>query len=320
MIHSLKDDMMQLLLILMAASLLGFTYGYYTDGFLFSANICLFAGLTLIMPSLFQIKLTDVKLIWVYKSTILKGMIVNYILLPLVAVVIGFATQDYGIAAGLFLLSVLSGGGMVMYWIKQAQGDTSLGFLLLFINLLFISLSLLMLHLFATYSAPYFNETYVSDISITRFTTEVITLLILIPFVASRVIRFIPPLLKGIQNYSRVISQLSIFIILFYLFGLQDSQQLIDIYDFEPELFPIAFVATLGFYMVITLLSFWVYDLQNRQERAAFWHTTTRYVTLALVMTTFSSQTFGTSMLIPVMSAYIIQIGFAVLISKRFQG
>jgi hypothetical protein len=310
---------MQLLLILMAASLLGFTYGYYTDGFLFSANICLFAGLTLIMPSLFQIKLTDVKLIWIHKSTILKGMLVNYILLPIVAIAIGLTTQDYGIAAGLFLLSVLSGGGMVMYWIKHTQGDTSLGFVLLFINLIFISLSLFMLHLFAGYSAPYFDENYVSEISINRFTTEVITLLILIPFIASRVILFIPPLLKTIQNYNRVISQLSIFIIIFYLFGLQDSQQLIDIYDFEPELFFIAFIATLAFYIIITLLSFWMYNLQNTQEKAAFWHTITRYITLALVMTTFSSQTFGTSMLIPVMSAYIIQVGLAVLISKKFQ-
>ena len=308
---------MQLIIIVIIGTVLGFIYGSNTNGFIFSTNICLFAGLTMIMPSLFQFKLRDVQLIWHHKKTLLKGMVVNYIFLPLIALGIGFLTGDFGITAGLFLIAVLSGGGMVMHWIKKSNGDTSFGFLLLFINLVFISLSLLMLHIFATYSAPYFDVSYEAEISISRFTNAVITLLIVIPFIASRVVLFIKPLLEFIQAYRKYISHISIFIILFYLFGLQSSQLLVEVYDFEPELFPIAFAAVFVFYILITLLSTWIYDLESAQERAAFWHSVTRYITLALVISTFSAATFGVSMLLPIMFAYVVQIPLAVIIDKK---
>lgn len=308
---------MQLIFIVALGTILGFTYGSYTDGFIFSTNICLFAGITMIMPSLFKFKLKDIQLVWQYKKVLIKGIFVNYTLLPLFAMGIGFTTGDFGITAGLFLLSVLSGGGMIMHWIKKSNGDTSFGFLFLFINLVLVSLSLYMLHIFAMYSAPHFGISYEADISISRFSQEVVTLLILIPFIASRVVLFIKPLVTAIEKYSKYISHLSIFIILFYLFGLQSSQLLVEVFDFEPELFPISFVAVALFYLATTLLSTWIYDLNSAQERAAYWHTITRYITLGLVISTFSSATFGVSMLLPIMFAYIVQIPLSVYLSKQ---
>ena len=309
---------MQLIFIVILGAILGFLYGNNTDGFIFSSKICLFAGITLIMPSLFKFELAHVKLVWEHKVVLIKGFFVNYMILPLFAVTIGLITNDFGITSGLFLISVLSGGGMVMHWIKRSGGDTSFGFLLLFINLVFISLSLLMLHLFATYSAGYFGVTYDDKISISRFSEAVIELLIVIPFIVSRVIRYIPPLLTLIQNYRKYISHISIFIILFYLFGLQRSQFLVDIYDFEPELFYISLIAVFVFYMLTFFVSKWIYDLNSPQERAAFWHSVTRYLTLALVISTFSANTFGVSMLLPIMFAYVVQIPLSVIISKKY--
>ena len=309
---------MQLIIIVILGATLGFLYGHNTDGFIFSTNICLFAGLTLIMPSLFKFQLKDIQLVWQYRSVLLKGMIVNYILLPIFAVCIGLLSHDFGIAGGVFLLSVLSGGGMVMHWIKKSNADTSFGFLLLFINLIFVSLSLLMLHLFATYSAGYFGMRYDAEIHISRFAEPVIMLLIVIPFFVSRVVLFIKPLITLIQTYSKIISQGSIFIILFYLFGLQSSQRLVDIYDFEPELFLIALVAVVVFYLLIFITSKMIYNLESPQERAAFWHSITRYITLALVISTFSASTFGLSMLLPIMLAYLVQIPLSVLINKKY--
>ena len=311
---------MQLIIIVILGATLGFAYGSYNFGFVFSTNICLFAGLTLIMPSLFKFKLKDVQLVWEYKSVLLKGFLVNYILLPIFAVAIGFLTNDFGITSGLFLLAVLSGGGMVMHWIKKSNADTSLGFLLLFINLMFISLSLLMLHIFAEFSAGYFGVRYDEEITISRFAEPVIMLLIVIPFMVSRVVLLIKPLLTFIEKYRKYISQGSIFLILFYLFGLQSSQYLVDIYDFEPELFFIALIAVSAFYLLTYLASRFIYDLNSAQERAAFWHSVTRYITLALVITTFSASTFGISMLLPIMFAYIVQIPMSVIISKKYMG
>jgi len=309
---------MQLIIIVILGAILGFLYGHNTDGFIFSTNICLFAGLTLIMPSLFKFKLRDVKLVWEHKAVLIKGFTVNYLLLPLFALIIGFMTNDFGISGGLFLLAVLSGGGMVMHWIKRSNADTSFGFLLLFINLIFVSLSLWMLHMFATYSAGYFGVIYDAEIRISRFAEPVIVLLIVIPFLASRVVLFIKPLLTFIQTYSKYISQISIFIILFYLFGLQSSQQLVDIYDFEPELFFIALIAVAAFYLLVFIASKMIYNLDSPQERAAFWHSITRYITLALVISTFSSGTFGVSMLLPIMFAYLVQIPLSIVISNKY--
>ena len=309
---------MQLIFIVILGAVLGFLYGYNTDGFMFSSKICLFAGLTLIMPSLFKFEFEHVQLVWIHKAVLAKGFFVNYAILPVFALSIGFATHDFGITAGLFLISVLSGGGMVMHWIKRSGGDTSFGFLLLFINLLFISLSLLMLHLLATYSADYFDVVYHDKISISRFTEEVMMLLIIVPLVASRAVVCTKPVLDFIRKYRKYISHASIFIILFYLFGLQSSQRIIDVYDFEPELFYISFIAVFVFYMLTFLVSKLVYNLDSPQERAAFWHSVTRYLTLALVISTFSARTFGISMLLPIMFAYIVQIPLSVMISRKY--
>jgi len=309
---------MQLIIIVILGALLGFLYGSYTDGFIFSSDICLFAGITLIMPSLFKFEFAHIKLVWQYKLLLFKGFAVNYILLPLFAVAIGLMTGNFGVTAGLFLLAVFSGGGMVMFWVKKTQADTSFGFLLLFINLLFISFSLWMLHIFATYSAGYFDVTYDSSISIERFASAVIELLIVIPFLLSRVVILVKPLVNLIETYRQYISQISIFIILFYLFGLQNSQRLIEIYDFEPELFPISLLAVVAFYFLTLVASRFIYNLDSAQERAAFWHSITRYLTLALVISTFSANTFGVAMLLPIMFAYMVQIPLSVYISKKY--
>jgi len=306
---------MQLFLILLGA-VLGLTYGQYNYGFLFSQKICLFAGITLIMPTLFNVKLSDISLVLLHKTVILKGMLINYILLPFVALGIGLLTDNFGIAAGLFLLSVLSGGGMVMHWIKKSGADTSFGFILLFANLLFISLSLLMLHQFGIYTSDFFGESYLDGVNMSNFAKAVIILLIVVPFIVSRFVMLIKPLREFITAKRSYISQGSIFIIVFYLFGLQSSQQLFEVYDFEPELIYIAIAAVIGFYIAVFILSRLIYNLDSPQERAAFWHTVTRYITLALVISTFSISTFGVSMLLPIMFAYIVQIPLAVNIDK----
>jgi len=309
---------MQLIVIVVLGALLGFIYGANTDGFIFSSKVCLFAGITLIMPSLFNFELAHIKLLWVHKLVLLKGVAVNYILLPTLALAIGFATGDFGITAGLFMIALLSGGGMVMHWIKKSKADTSLGFLLLFINLLFVTLSLYMLDIFGTYSADYFDAFY-NNRGIEGFAKGVLILLIVIPFIASRVIRHITPLVNVFHTYRMYISHVSIFLILFYLFGLRSAQYLVDVWDFDPELIPIAFVAVLVFYALTYYLAKFIYDKDSPQEMAAFWHSVTRYLTLALVIATFTLNSFGASMLLPIMFAYVVQIPLAVYISHSVE-
>ncbi len=307
---------MQIISVLLAA-ILGLSYGHYQYGFVFSQNICLFAGITLIMPTLFKVQLRDVQKVWEYKSIVIKNMILNYLIFPAVAVGIGLLSQNFGIAAGVFLLSVLGGGGMVMHWIKKSGGDSSIGFILLFINLMLVSLSMLMLHGFGLYTSAYFDQPYENVVNMKNFAKAVIMLLIVAPFVASRLVMMIKPLQDFIEAKRPYISQISIFVIIFYLFGLQKSQALFELYEFEPELIGVAFVAIISFYGAVFFISKWMYRLDHPQENAAFWQSVTRYITLALVIATFSSSPFGISILLPLMMAYVIQIPFAILINKR---
>ena len=85
----------------------------------------------------------------------------------------------------------------------------------------------------------------------------------------------------------------------------------------EPELFYTAFIVVCIFYLLVFFVSKWIYDLNSPQERAAFWHSVTRYLTLALVISTFSVYTFGISMLLPIMFAYVVQIPLSVYINKK---
>lgn len=310
---------MQLFLVILGA-VLGLLYGYYEDGFIFDSNICLFAGLTLIMPTLFKIELSDLKLVWEYKKLLLKGFLLNYLIIPVTAIGIGMVTQDFGIATGLFLLSILSGGGMVMHWIKKSDSNTSIGFILLFINLLFVSLSLLMLHGFGIYLSGYFDASYSDEVNVSNFARAVIVLLIIIPFISSRLILYIKPLQNFIEQHRKLISNVSIFIILFYLFGLQNSQQLFELYDFEPELIYISVFSVILFYALVYAVSRLFFDLDSSHERAAFWQSITRYITLALVISTFTTTTFGISMILPIMIAYIVQIPFAIFINHTLRG
>lgn len=306
---------MQLILVFLGA-VLGLSYGYNYEGFVFSSDICMFAGITLIMPTLFKVKFSDIFLIFEHKTLMLKGLLANFLLIPLIAIGVGLLTDNFGIAAGLFLLSVLSGGGMVMHWIKKSGADTSLGFVLLFVNLIFVSLSLLMLHNFGIYSAQYFGEAYSDEINVSNFAQMVIILLIIVPFILSRVILFIKPLQNLIEKNQSYIGKFSLFSIIFYLFGLQSSQLLFDLYDFEIELFYVSIIAVTAFYILIFILAKLLYNLDNPQEKAAFWHSITRYITLALLISTFTTSTFGVSMLLPIMFAYIVQISFAIYLTR----
>ena len=174
-----------------------------------------------------------------------------------------------------------------------------------------------MLHIFGINFAPYFGESYSDEINVSNFARAVIVLLIVVPFILSRIIIRIKVLQNIIEKYRVYISQASIFVILFYLFGLQNSQLLFELYDFEPELIYISLIAVISFYLLVVLATKFIFNLKSPQERAAYWHSVTRYITLALVISTFSTGTFGISMILPIMFAYIVQIPFAIYLDKK---
>ncbi len=130
-----------------------------------------------------------------------------------------------------------------------------------------------------------FTIIHLDGTNVSNFALAVIILLIVMPFVTSRIVLFGKPIVSLIEKYRSYISSASIFIIVFYLLTLVASKL--------------------------------IFDLVSVYERAAFWHSVTRYITLVLINSTFTTNTFGVSILLPIMLAYLIQIPFAILIDKK---
>jgi len=293
-------------------------YNYYFPGFHFSVLLCLFAGLTLIMPSLLLIRAHELNVVFQHKKLVIKNVLLNYTLIPLLAMIIGLSTGDFGIAASLFLLSVLAGGGMVMQWISQSKSNLHLGIIFMSLYVSLYALSFILFKLFGYYILPFFEENPsihalkgAIPIKYAFFT------LLIIPFITSRILllkyfTFIPPLFRKYKVY---ISNISIFIIIFYLFGLKNSHLLFTI---APIYFVKSFFATLIFYVSIYTIGMKVYDMQKAEERTAFLFLITRYITIALAISAFSVQTYGPTFILPIMMAYFIQISMASYFSHTF--
>ena len=64
---------MQMMFVLLAM-ILGVLYNYNSTGFTFNCHLCLFAGLTIVMPSLFNLHFNDIKLIKAKRILIIKNI------------------------------------------------------------------------------------------------------------------------------------------------------------------------------------------------------------------------------------------------------
>jgi ACR3 family arsenite efflux pump ArsB len=103
----------------------GLSVSYFTDGFPFDSLICVFAALFMIYPSLVSLpfeRLSDAARNW---RAVLASIILNFVVSPVLAYGIGtvFLSEYPALRIGLFLLSVLPGGGMVASWASRARAD-----------------------------------------------------------------------------------------------------------------------------------------------------------------------------------------------------
>lgn len=64
-----------------------------------------------------------------------------------------------------------------------------------------------MFHAFGIYTSDYFGESYLYGVNMSNFARSVIFLLIVVPFIASRIIIYIKPLQEFIQKQQHKISK-----------------------------------------------------------------------------------------------------------------
>ncbi len=310
---------MQQIALVVAAIALGLATGKFTGGFQFSSAVCLVAGVFLVAPSLFKFKIADLAIAKDHLPSILKNLWVNFLLLTTVALAIGYASQDIGIAAALFLLALLPGGGMVMMWIKQSGANVKLGFIIFMLNLALLLPITLIFGEYYDLAKGWFPPVDLSntgDIAAGNNIKPIapFMILIVVPFLLSRVaLKFLPGLVAFTGKHQSLISKATMFGIVYYLFSLSTAQLLFEVS--AADLIKAA-VATLAFYAVAFGAAILFTD-HTPTGKAVFWHIATRYITLALILAVFSVDTFGATFILPIMMAYFIQIGSAGFLSKR---
>jgi len=310
---------MQQIALIVSAMVLGLGVGYLTGGFAFSSAVCLVAGIFLVTPSLFKFNLADIGLIKTNLPSVFKNLWINYLLLTVVALGIGYLSQDIGIAAALFLLALLPGGGMVMMWIKKSNANVKLGFIIFMLNLLLILPVTLVFGQFENFAGGWFPAPDLGSVEGMASESSVkpmgpFMILIVIPFLLSRLVLWLSPsLVELTAKHQQTISKATMFGIVFYLFSLSTSQLL-----FQVGLADIvkAFIATAAFYAVVIGVAMYSTDL-TPNGKSVFWHIATRYITLALILAVFTVDTFGATFILPIMIAYFIQIGSAGFLAKR---
>ena len=310
--------MRQILLVLTAIAL-GLAAGRLTGGFGFSSLVCVVAGVFLVTPSLFGFETGDLRLARAELRPIALSLVLNFVVLTGAALAIGLATRDMGLAAALFLLAVLPGGGMVMLWIRSSGADVKLGFLLAIVHLALVLPVTLVFARFYDLATPWFAapEVGAAGALATRFQVPPLgpfMVLIVVPFLLSRAARDgAPGLVAWAEKHRQTVASATIFGIVFYLFGLKSSQL---IFAVTPLALVTGFAATAAFYAVAIALA----ERATRRDpegRAVYWHLVTRYITLALILASFSVDTYGPTFLLPIMSAYFIQFAAAGLLKAR---
>jgi ACR3 family arsenite efflux pump ArsB len=95
----------------LAGILVGLLLNYLFGGFDFSTLLCFFAGLFLIMPLLVKFSFNDLKYVLHHKKALFWNIVLNFILFPLLAFIIGyfiFGTNHY-LTVSLVLLALIPG-------------------------------------------------------------------------------------------------------------------------------------------------------------------------------------------------------------------
>lgn len=120
------------------AVVLGLVQVKFFGGYSFTPLICLLAALIMIYPSLIPLPFEKLKEALKKYKIISISILLNFILAPTIAFIIGyfFLSDEPVLWLGLILLSLLPGGGMVTTWVLKSRADMPLAVGIIFFNLM----------------------------------------------------------------------------------------------------------------------------------------------------------------------------------------
>lgn len=311
---------------------------YFTWWLDFYSILCICAGIFVIMPSLLKFNFSDLKIIFKHKMLFFINLVFNFVILPAIFVGIWylFGLSDV-ILYALFLLWILPWGWLLMSWVLKTNWSSKLAFSFFLFNLIVFTFLFFPMN-------SYFEEKWnqiienqninseqwyfwtavnndfsciistISPDSVSCFSDSwwaspftAILVLIIIPFIISRFVLLSKTVTKVIQSKIRLISSISTFFIIWYIFSLK---QINSIFLIDLWLLLNVWLSIFISYVLIYLLWFLVYKISwsDINSNSVFWNITVRFITLWLIFSFIYSTVFWIWFTVVFVLAYFIQI------------
>jgi ACR3 family arsenite efflux pump ArsB len=323
----------------------GLAFVYFTGGITFTPLLCLAAALLMIYPSLVPLDFSKVAEVHKHKKIIITSLIVNFIVSPLLAVLIGwlFLAQSPSLWLGLILLSILPGGGMVTTWAYKSKADMPLTVGIVFANLLaaivlapfYLTIAMNQLTVLleqqaigscvvskATGGALDCLFTGSGSISPAKIAVPIL-FIIVIPLLLAYFTQVIYQKKFGQDKFNLVKSKFAAFsnfgmlIVLVLLMAIKENKIIFT----RPDLIPKALLALIIYYVISLGLAWQLGKVTGEAKgRALVWGTYLRYITLALGLTislVYQNPAYSLAIIIVVM-AYLIQIPSSFWLASKF--
>ncbi len=313
----------------------GLTLVYFTGGIAFTPLFCVAAALLMIYPSLVPLDFSEITEVYKHKKIIIISLIVNFVILPLLALLIGrlFLSQEPGLRLGLIILSILPGGGMVTTWAYKSKANIPLTVGIVFANLVaaiilspfYLSLAMNKLTVVlepqtdgdcaiseasgGTFSCSFVGNGSINPIKIAAPILFIIVIPLILAFFTQAYYRkrFDQNKFNLIKDKFASFSNLGMLIILTLLLSIKENGIIFSRLDLIPRA-----ILALLFYYIISLGLSWLFGKKTGGDkgRAFIWGTYLRYITLALglaVSLIYQNSAYSLTIIIIVI-AYLIQM------------
>jgi arsenite transporter len=328
------------------AIILGLLQVLVFGGYPFDPLICLFAALIMIYPSLVPLSFDKLKGAIKRYDIILISVLLNFVLAPLLAVIIGylFLSQEPLLWLGLILLSLLPGGGMVTTWALKSKADMPTTVGIIFFNLLLAILITPFAMSFALnkLTGEFLQKTEEATCALSEVSSGVascglsggvtpikialpVFAIVVIPLILAYFTQKILKKKKGEEwlnkkkRFFGEFSNLGLVIILFVLMSLENNSVLFE----DMGLIFKSFISLMIFYLITLFVSLFVYKkfFNNSVGKSLVWGSYLRYITLALGLSIalIIGDSNLSGMIIIIALSYFVQIPISFWLNKYFK-
>lgn len=330
--------------LILGAMALGLLLVRLTGGYNFTPAFCLLAALVMIYPSLVPLDFDRIKEIGSHKRLILLSIIINFIVSPSIAVVLGwfFLAQEPALWLGLILLSILPGGGMVTTWAYRSKADMPFTVGIVFANLLaavalapfYLTLAINKLSVLQQASSQsclldaatkgaatclFGGAGAISPLKIAAPIGVIIIMPLILAYATQKYLgrKHNKERLTAIKQQFAAVSNLGMLLVLFVLMGIDQNVIIFE----RPDILVKAIVPLTLFYISSLSISLLLYRRRGGAEgKALAWGTFLRYITLALglaISLIYQSPEYGLTVIM-VIVAYLVQIPSSFWLAKKF--